>query len=170
MPVEIIESSNSPVRASGSALPGDIRESVAISGVNAVAGQPAALSNLSYANAAANVNLSQQNAVAMQQAIGQVGVSALGKAINLVGDLQPMEAVAVTKLDTGNDIAQQISDLKAATEFSPDGAPKPRRRKVPSLVQKDGETLITLSKETLPAQISFTDSPKVFEIVERGGK
>ena len=98
-----------------SALPDDIRESIAIANVKTVAEQPAILSNLSFANLLANVNLSQQNAVANQQAMNQVALTVTGKAVNRIADLSPMEAVAVVKLDTGNDLAQQISDLKAAT-------------------------------------------------------
>jgi hypothetical protein len=46
--------------------------------------------------------------------MNQLGVTVTGKIVNLVANLSPMEAVAVVKMDTGNDIAQQISDLKAA--------------------------------------------------------
>jgi hypothetical protein len=98
----------------GSALPDDIRESIAIGNVKSVAEQPAMLSNLAYANLIQNVNLSQQNAVSNQQSMNQLQLTVTGKVVNLISNLSPMEAVAVTKIDTGNDIAQQISDLKAA--------------------------------------------------------
>jgi Killing trait len=97
-----------------SALPNDIRESIAIGNVKSVAEQPAMLSNLAYANLLQNVNLSQQNSVSNQQAMNQLQLTVTGKVVNLISNLSPMEAVAVTKIDTGNDIAQQISDLKAA--------------------------------------------------------
>jgi len=97
-----------------SSLPDDIRESIAIGNVKSVAEQPSMLSNLAYANLISNVNLSQQNAVSNQQAMNQLALTVTGKIVNLISNLSPMEAVAVTKLDTGNDIAQQISDLKAA--------------------------------------------------------
>jgi hypothetical protein len=96
-----------------SALPNDIREAVAIANVKSVAEQPSMLSNLAFANLIGNVNLSQQNAVSNQQSINQLAVSVTGKAVNAVANLSPMEAVAVAKLDTGNDVAEQISDLKA---------------------------------------------------------
>lgn len=97
-----------------SALPDDIRESIAIGNVKSVAEQSSMLSNLAFANLLANVNLSQQNAVSNQQAMNQLGITVTGKVVNLVANLSPMEAVAVVKMDTGNDMAQQISDLKAA--------------------------------------------------------
>ncbi len=95
-----------------SALPDDIRESIAIGNVKSVAEQPSMLSNLAYANLIANVNLSQQNAVSNQQAMNQLGLTVTGKVVNLVANLSPMEAVAVVKMDTGNDVAQQLADLK----------------------------------------------------------
>jgi len=99
---------------STSALPNDIRESIAIGNVKSVAEQPSMLSNLAYANQIGNVNLSQQNAVANQQAMNQLALTVTGKVVNLISNLSPMEGIAVTKLNTGNDIAQQIADLKAA--------------------------------------------------------
>lgn len=95
-----------------STTPDDARESVATGNAQSVAQQPAMLSNLAYANLIANVNLSQQNAVSNQQAMNQLAVTVTGKAVNLVANLSPMEAMAVVKLDTGNDIAQQLADLK----------------------------------------------------------
>lgn len=92
----------------------DTRESIAISGFHSVAQQPAMLSNLSYANLVANVNLSYQNALSNQQAMNQLGLAVTGKAVNLVANLSPMEAVAVVKLDTGDDFARQLADLKGA--------------------------------------------------------
>ena len=103
-----------------SALPDDIRESIAIGNVKSVAEQPSMLSNLAYANLISNVNLSQQNAVSNQQAMNQLGITVTGKVVNLVANLSPMEAVAVVKMDTGNDIAEQLSDIKGTlSAFSP---------------------------------------------------
>jgi hypothetical protein len=110
---------------STASLPDDIRESIAIGNVKSVAEQPSMLSNLAYANLINNVNLSQQNAVANQQAMNQILLTVTGKIVNLLANLSPMEAVAVVKMDTGNDIAQQLADLKATLEsFSPTSTPK----------------------------------------------
>lgn len=103
-----------------SALPDDIRESIAIGNVKSVAEQPSMLSNLAYANLIANVNFAGQNAVSNQQAMNQLGVTVAGKTVNLVANLSPMEAVATVKLDTGNDVAEQLADLKGTiASFSP---------------------------------------------------
>jgi hypothetical protein len=95
-----------------SALPDDIRESIAIGNVKSVAEQPSMLSNLAYANLIANVNLAGQNAVSNQQAMNQLALTVTGKVVNLVANFSPLEAAAVVKLDTGNDIAEQLADLK----------------------------------------------------------
>jgi hypothetical protein len=105
-----------------SALPDDIRESIAIGNVKSVAEQPSMLSNLAYANLINNVNLSQQNAVSNQQAMNQLGLTVTGKVVNLVANLSPLEAVAVVKMDTGNDVAQQLADLKGTLASFPAGA------------------------------------------------
>jgi hypothetical protein len=98
----------------------DIRESIAIGNVKSVAEQSSMLSNLAYANLISNVNLAQQNAVSNQQAMNQLGLTVTGKVVNLVANLSPMEAVAVVKMDTGNDIAQQLSDIKGTlASFAP---------------------------------------------------
>ena len=108
------------IPGTSSVLPADIRESIAIGNVKSVAEQPSMLSNLAYANQIGNINLSQQNAVANQQALNQLGLSVTGKSVNLVSNLSPMEAVAVVKMDTGNDIAEQLSDIKGTlSAFSP---------------------------------------------------
>jgi hypothetical protein len=95
-----------------SALPDDIRESIAIGNVKSVAEQPSMLSNLAYANLIANVNLAGQNAVSNQQAMNQLALTVTGKVVNLVANFSPLEAAAVVKLDTGNDVAEQLADLK----------------------------------------------------------
>ncbi|MBD2502134.1 RebB family R body protein [Anabaena azotica] len=97
-----------------SGLPNDIRESIAIANAKSVAEQPAMLSNLAFANLVTNTNLAQQNALANQQAMYQMSVTVTAKAVNKISDLSPVEALAITKLDTSNDVAQQIADLKVA--------------------------------------------------------
>ena len=97
-----------------SAIPNDIRESLAIANVKSVAEQPAMLSNLAFSNLITNNNLSQQNAVSNQQAMNQLGLTVTGKAINRVSNLSSEEAVAILKIDTGNELAVQLAELKAA--------------------------------------------------------
>ena len=148
-----------------SSIADDIRESIALSSFNSISGQPANLSNLSYGNVLGHVNLSQQNTVANQQAMDQVGLSALGNAVDLVSNLSPMEAVATVKMDTGNEIAEQISDLKAAlSSLNPDGGNsggsvtpitpvKPVNPPGPQIqANPTGGTTITLTEQDLPTE------------------
>jgi len=103
-----------------SSLPKEIIDAIAIGNVKSVAEQSSMLSNLAYANLITNTNLAQQNAVSNQQALNQLGATVTGKSVNLVANLSPLEAVASVKLDTGNDIAEQLADLKGTIEaFSP---------------------------------------------------
>lgn len=51
---------------------------------DAIAEVPAMLSNLMYANLMASTNLSQQNAVAHQQAGNELSVSVLGRCVNFI--------------------------------------------------------------------------------------
>ena len=97
-----------------SAIPKSILQSVAISNCKAVAEQSAMLSNLSFSNVISNVNLAQQNAVSHQQAMNQLTTAVVGKIVNLITNLSPLEAVAINNLDTGNRMASMIAGLKAA--------------------------------------------------------
>jgi len=97
-------------------LPEDIRSSVAVANVKCVAEQPALLSNLAFGNLVANINLSQQNAVANQQAMTQLMASVVTKAVNQIANLSPLESVAINKLDYANDLASLLGDLKGAVE------------------------------------------------------
>ena len=102
-----------------SALPADIRESIAIGNVKSVAEQPSLLSNITYSNMMASVNLSQQNAVSQQHAMNQLTTSVAGKMVNLLSTVNPMEAVAVLKLTSGNELAGDIAELKAVNKPDP---------------------------------------------------
>jgi hypothetical protein len=112
--------------ANNSVLPDDIREAIAIGNVKSVAEQSSMLSNLAYANLISNTNLAQQNAVSNQQGLNQLGATVTGKSVNLVANLNPLEAVAAVKLDTGNDVAEQLADIQGTLQaFSPAPPPPP---------------------------------------------
>ncbi len=102
-----------------SPLPEDILQALTIGTVNSIGGQTASLSNLEYSNLIQNTNLTQQNTAANQQALNEVGVATLGKAVNLVANVSPTEAASITQLFTGNTVAEEIADLKAAVGPSP---------------------------------------------------
>ena len=97
-------------------LPDDIIGAVAIANLKSIAEQPAMLSNLAYSNAVATTNLSQQNAVAHQQAMNELSISILAKAANLISNLGPLEARSAAEVLTNNELAQTIADLKATTQ------------------------------------------------------
>ena len=85
-----------------------------------IASQPAMLSNLLFANLVANINLSQQNAVAAQQALNELGLAILAKSVNLISNLSPEEARSDVALLTGNSLAETLADLKATLQaFQP---------------------------------------------------
>ena len=91
-------------------------EAVGIGNLKAISEQPAMLSNLAYSNTVANTNLSAQNAVSNQQALNELGVSILGKTVNVVSNLGPLESKSAQEILTGNTMGETIAALKAATE------------------------------------------------------
>ncbi|MFL6628036.1 MAG: R body protein [Burkholderiaceae bacterium] len=97
-------------------LPEEVVTAVAIGNLKAISEQPAMLSNLAYSNTVANTNLSQQNAVANQQAMNELGISIVAKASNTVSNLSPMEARAAVDVLTNDELAQTIADMKATLQ------------------------------------------------------
>lgn len=94
----------------------EVISAVAIGNLKAIAEQPAMLSNLAFANVVSTTNLGQQNAVANQQAVGELGISVLAKGSNTVSDLGPVEARSAVDVLTNNELAQTIADLKGTLE------------------------------------------------------
>jgi hypothetical protein len=90
--------------------------SVAIGNLKAISEQPAMLSNLAYSNVVSTNNLGQQNAVANQQAMNELGISVIAKGSNTVSDLGPMEARSAVDILTNNELAETIADLKATMQ------------------------------------------------------
>lgn len=127
-----------------SAVPGDVVEAISISSLKAVAKQPAILSNLALANLIQNTNLSQQNAVALQQAMNQISVTVTGKVVNMLTSLGPLEAMADQQVLTGNSVAEEIADLKAAVAA---GETPPEEEK--KTATTGGTTLESLSGDAL---------------------
>ena len=149
-----------PASAVGqSVLPADIRESIALGSFMGITGQPSSLSNLAYSNTIINTNLTQQNTVNNQQAMNQVAKSVLGTTVNLVADVSPMEAVAVVKMDTGNDVAQQLMDLKGALAgFPSENATPPSTVPQPLNPQSNpdgGGIILTATIHDFPIIIAF---------------
>lgn len=89
---------------------------IAIANLKSVAEQPAMLSNLAYSNVVANTNLSQQNAVANQQAMNELGIAIVGKVVNSLTNLSPLEARSAVDVLTDNALADEIASLRAAVQ------------------------------------------------------
>ncbi|MCH6257817.1 RebB family R body protein [Puniceicoccaceae bacterium K14] len=87
---------------------------IGVTNLKSVGEQPAMLSNLAYSNTVSNTNLSHQNAVSNQQAMNELGISVVGKTVNKVADLGPLEARSAVDVLTNDEVAQTISDLKAS--------------------------------------------------------
>lgn len=102
----------SPVDAEPSESP----TALGITNLRSIGEQPALLANLAYANTIANTNLAQQNAVANQQAMNELGIAILGKASNLVTTLGPLEARSAVDILTNNELAQTLANLKSTLQ------------------------------------------------------
>jgi hypothetical protein len=94
----------------------DAETVLSISSLKSIAEQPAMLANLAYANLVANTNLSQQNAVANQQAMNELGISIVGKTVNTIANLGPLEARSAVDVLTDNSLADEIASLRATLE------------------------------------------------------
>jgi hypothetical protein len=87
--------------------------SVAVGNLKAISEQPALLSNLAYSNALSSTNISQQNAVANQQAGNQLDVPLVANATNVISNLGPLGSRSAVDVLTNNELAQAIADLKS---------------------------------------------------------
>lgn len=94
-------------------LPSGVIQSVAIGNLKAIAEQPAMISNLAFGNLVANTNLSQQNAVAYQQAMNELGMAVVGRVAGTVSNLSPLESRASVDVLTQNNLAELVTSLKA---------------------------------------------------------
>jgi hypothetical protein len=92
----------------------DVVTAVDVANVRAIAEQPAMLANLAFANLVANTNLAQQNAVANQQLMNQLGGAILARAASIATD-PPLDKAAVQVI-TPEDLAKTIADLKATLQ------------------------------------------------------
>ncbi len=89
---------------------------LSINALKSIAEQPAMLANLAYSNLVANTNLSQQNAVSNQQAMNELGIAIVGKTVNTVSNLGPLEARSAVDVLTDNALADEIASLRATLE------------------------------------------------------
>lgn len=94
----------------------EVLSAVAIGNLKAISEQPAMLSNLAFSNVVSTNNLGQQNAVANQQAVGELGVSIVAKGSNTISNIGPLEARSAVDILTNNELAETIADLKATLQ------------------------------------------------------
>lgn len=94
-------------------LDAELIKSVAIGNLKAISEHPAMLSNLAYSNVVSTTNLGQQNAIANQQAVGELGISITAKGSNTISNLDPLTARSAVDILTNNELAQTIADLKS---------------------------------------------------------
>lgn len=94
-------------------LPDEITTAIALANVKSVAEQPAQLANLFLGNLIQNTNQAQENAVSFQQTQNNIQATVLGKVVNLLTTLGPLEAMSAQQILTGNSVAEEISALKA---------------------------------------------------------
>jgi Killing trait len=100
--------SNHPSSPELSSLPPEITEALAIVNALSIGEQPAILANLALANQILNQNLEQQEAIANQQAMNQIQMATVAKAVELIAGIDPADENAVARL-------QQIVDFFAAS-------------------------------------------------------
>jgi hypothetical protein len=93
-----------------------VTDAVTTNSVSTIADQPAILSNLALANLIANTNLAAQNAIANQQAMNELGVSVVGKIVNMLSTVGPLEARSAVDILTDNELAETLAGLKSALQ------------------------------------------------------
>jgi hypothetical protein len=94
-----------------SALPDDLRESVAAANLKCVAEVPSVLSNLATADAVTHQRMTNQNALSHQQAMNAISVASVGKVVELISATSPAEG--------GVDIAALMQIAKMAQTTPP---------------------------------------------------
>jgi hypothetical protein len=98
----------------------EVIDVVANANLKSIAEMPAQLANLLYSNTVANINISQQNAVANQQAMNELGIAVVAKACHLLGVAGPREARSAIDIVTNEELEQTIADLKKQLmEYAP---------------------------------------------------
>lgn len=95
------------------ALNEEIVSSIAIANLKTVAEQPALLSNIALSNQIFNQNMSQQNSLAEQNAMGIARLAAV-KSMTEFNPMDPSQARSEQHALTGDSVASQMQALLAA--------------------------------------------------------
>ena len=99
-------------------LPEDVVSSVASTNFKSLGDGPSFYHNLAMSNAVNQQNLTAQNAIAQQQALGTVLTTAVGKIVKSLTEADAEEAISLNKVLSGDDVAAKISSLIGALGFS----------------------------------------------------
>lgn len=90
-----------------SALPDDIRESVAVDNLKTIAGAYAAYSANAFGNH-----------VSHQKRLDILAEKALAVSVGTLDDLKPEEARSISRMMSGNDLGQQLAQLRAVVDLA----------------------------------------------------
>lgn len=96
-------------------------DSVTIANTKNLGDGPAIAANLLNQTVAQSLALAAQNAVANQQQMNAIGQAATTAAVDRLLHTQPADAVAASKLLTGNDVATQMMQLLSALNSGQQG-------------------------------------------------
>jgi hypothetical protein len=137
----------------------------------AISSQPAELSNLEFSNAVTNNGMAAQNAVTNQSAISQVGLTAVGKAVQMVSSLTPMQARSAQEVLTGSQVASGIAVQKSIITpippLPPFPLPSPIYANVPVYLKFNNElgldnltaVIVNGIPDPIPAGTVYADAP-----------
>jgi len=91
-----------------------VTDAVTQTNVKVVAEAPAEAIAMLYQVAAQTAGMGMQNALANQQNMNAINQAATTSAIDRLLHMDPAEALATVKANTGNDVASQLQSLLAA--------------------------------------------------------
>lgn len=95
----------------GAHLPTDESKPTTVDATSA-SEKTAPLSNLALGNLIQNVNQAQENAVSFQQSQNSIQATVLGKVVNMLTQLGPLEAMSAQQVPTESEIAENLAAVK----------------------------------------------------------
>jgi hypothetical protein len=98
-------------------LPEEVVQSVSSTNFKSLGDGPSFYHNLAMSNAVNQQNLAAQNAIAQQQALGTVLTAAVGKIVKALTEADAEEAVSLSKIMSGDDVAAKIGSLIGSLGF-----------------------------------------------------
>jgi hypothetical protein len=101
------------------ALPPEILEAIAVSNAKSIGEQPAILANLALANQIANINQAQQQALTANQAMLQITLATVAKAVEIIAQINPASPSADKQMSA------MMSLIETMTKPAAGGGPGP---------------------------------------------